>query len=72
VVVGRGGDAREQLVRLGGAQDVHRAIAQPLGERRVERHELVVQLGGVLVDRGEQRRAPREAASKPRKVRANS
>jgi hypothetical protein len=56
-----GGDARQQLARIGGPQDPHAAVGHALREIGIEGHELVVQLGRVLVDRGEQRRVGRDA-----------
>ena len=48
------GDARQKLAGIGRLQDPHAAIAHALRQRGVERHQLMVQLGGVLVDGGEE------------------
>jgi hypothetical protein len=56
-----GGDARQQIARIGRPQDPHAAVGHALREFRVERHELVVQLRRVLVDRSEERGGGRDA-----------
>jgi hypothetical protein len=53
--------ARQQFTRIGGAEDAHGPVAHALGQFRVERHQFVVKLGGVLVDGGKQRRVRRQA-----------
>jgi hypothetical protein len=55
VEVGAVGDARQQLARVGGAQHVDRLVGQRLRGGRVERHMLVVERAGVLVERREER-----------------
>ena len=44
-----------------GTQNAHRLVARGLGEAAVEGHELVMELGGVLVDGGKERRVPGDA-----------
>ena len=58
---GSDGDPRQQLAGVAGAQDAHRLVAGRLGQGGVERHRLVPELAGVLVDRGEQGRCVGEA-----------
>ena len=48
-----------KLARVGRLQDPHAPVGHALREIGVEGHQLVVHLGRVLVDRGEQRRARR-------------
>ena len=57
--IARRRDARQQLARVGGLQDPHGAVGHALRQIGVEGHQLVVQLGRVLVDRREQRRRRR-------------
>ena len=59
--VATGGDARQQLARVGGLQDPHGAVGHALRQIGIERDQLMVQLGRVLVDRGEQRGRGRNA-----------
>ena len=54
-----GGDAGQQLACVSGLQDPHRAVGHALRQIGIEGDELMVQLGRVLVDRGEQRRCGR-------------
>jgi len=53
--VGAGRDAGQKLACVRGAQHVDRLVRQRLRGGRIERHMLVVELAGVLVQRGEKR-----------------
>ena len=52
----RSGDPRQPSPASQAPAGSHRLVAGRLGQRGVERHRLVPELAGVLVDRGEQRR----------------
>ncbi|MBC7140202.1 MAG: hypothetical protein H5U17_16100 [Defluviimonas sp.] len=56
-----GGDARKQLAGVGLPQNPHAAVGHALREIGIEWHQLVLQLGRVLVDRGEERGTGRNA-----------
>jgi len=59
-------NARQKLAGIGGGEHPHRTVAHALRQLGIERHQLVMEFGRVLVDRGEQRRVrgkPGTAAS---------
>ena len=53
--------ARQGFTCIAGGEDLHRPVADALGERPVEGYRLVPEFAGVLVDSSKQRRGVRQA-----------